>query len=215
LWLIVVILSATVTVAQDAPFKSGPLKGTVLPAPFDALIVKGVVQGKAAKDRQHCLICQNGLKPALLIFAREPGKDMDAPLTSLLAKLDKAVEVHAEAYLGGFVVFVSPDARSSVTESASDDIDKLLDEAKKRKELLERLNTRAEPLKNVVVAAYPDDGPKGYNVNPKADVTVVFYQKLKVIENWAFEAGKMTDDHVAAIMKKVDETLTMAKKKKK
>lgn len=204
-------IAATLTAAQDAPFKSGPQKGTVLPAPFDAFVVKG----KVAKGRHHCLICENELKPAVLIFAREPDKDGGEVLKSLLEKLDQAVEAHKEAYLGGFVVFLSPDARSSATEPAIDDIDKLLEETKKRKELLTRLEARAEPLNNVVVAAFPEEGPKGYNVNPKADVTIVLYHKLKVIDSWAFEGGKLTEDDVTAIMKRTDDTLKVAKKQKK
>lgn len=205
------LTAATLTVGQDASFKSGPQKGSVLPAPFDAFVVKG----KIAKGRQHCLICENGLKPAVLVFAREPQKDGDEALKSLLEKLDQAVETHAEAYLGTYVVFLSPDARSSVTEPPNEDIDKLVEETKKRKELLTRLEARAEPLKNAVVAAFPDEGPKGYSVNAKAEVTVIFYHKLKVIDNWAFEPGKLSEESVAALMKKVDETLKVAKKDKK
>ena len=209
--LAVFFVCVSITRSQDAALKYGPQPGTVLSGPFDAF----VINGKVAAGRQHCLICENALNPAVLVFAREPEADKDAALGELLKKLDDAVERHKQAYLGGFLVFLSPDARSSVTEPASEDIDKLLEETKKRNDLYARLEERAKPLKYLVVAAYPAEGPKGYNIDPKAEVTVVFYQKLKVTANWAFAAEKMTAMDVDAIVKKLDETLTAPAKKKK
>ena len=207
----VAIISAAVTFAGEPALKSGPQPDTVLPGPFDALNING----KVAEGRQHCLVCQNGLNPAVLVFAREPAKDKDKSLTDLLKKLDDAVTKHGDYYLGGFAVILSPYARSSITddESRSDTTD-LLDEATKRNELVARLKTRAEPLKHVILAAFPSGGPKGYNINGKADVTVVFYNRLKVVGNWAFEEGKMSESDLGAIVKKVDETLATVGKKK-
>src|SRR5437870_1482399 len=76
--------------AQDEAFKSGPPPGTVLPGPFDVF----VINGKLAAGRQHCLVCQNALNPAVLVFAREPAEGKDAALNDLLKKLDDAVERH-------------------------------------------------------------------------------------------------------------------------
>src|SRR5262245_9124377 len=99
-----------VTAAQDA-VKSGPQPWAPLAAAFDALNING----KVAEGRQHCLICQNALHPAVLIFAKEPSEKSAKPLTELLASLDKLLQTHEKEALSGFVVFLSSDARSSVT----------------------------------------------------------------------------------------------------
>ena len=207
-----VVLSLAAAAAQES-LKSGPQPGTLLPAPFDALNING----KVAEGRQHCLICQNALHPAVLVFAKEPSEKSEKPLTDLMANLDNLMQKHQRDALGGFVVFLSPDSRSSVTigERDATSTEDLLEEATKRNELVDRLKKRTEPLKNVVAAAYPLAGPKGYNINPKADVTVIFFSRLKVIANWSFEEDKMTEKDVGAITKKVDETLEEARKKRK
>jgi hypothetical protein len=200
----------SLALAGGGGLKSGPQPGAVLPGPFDALNING----KIAEGRQHCLVCQNALNPAVLVFTREPAEDK--ALTDLMKRLDDAIGKHGEHKLGGFVVFLSPYARSSVTaDDTRSDATDLLDEATKRDELVARLKARAEPLKHVILAAYPSKGPKGYNINADAEVTVVIYNRLKVVANWAFAEGKLNDAGIAAIAKKVDDTLAVGGKKKK
>jgi hypothetical protein len=205
----VVLASCIVSAGQDGKaFESGPQLGNVLPGAFDALNVSG----KVAAGRQHCLVCQNGLNPAVLIFAREradgkDGEEKDAALTELLKKTDALAAKHSDKTLGSFVVFLSPHARNSVLNAVEGDAQKLLDEAKARNDLIARLKKRAEGLDHTVVAAYPSEGPKGYDVNPKADVTVIFYHRLKVLDNWAFEAGKLTEENVNTIINHIDAKL--------
>lgn len=206
--ILVIALGLGVLGSQE-PLKSGPQTGSLLPRPFDAL----VINGKVAEGRQHCLVCQNALNPAVMIFTREPDKTTDKPLTHLLEGLDKFLENDPEN-IGGFAVFLSPDARSSVTEGAAEETEKLLEEASKRFALVARLKARAKPLKHVVVATYPDEGPKGYNIHKDAEVTVIVYERMKVLGNWAYEKGKLTVGDADAILKKVDESLSKVKKKK-
>ena len=89
----------------------------------------------------------------------------------------------------------------------------LTEEAKARNDLIARLKTRSEGLDDTVVAAYPSAGPKGYDVDPKAEVTVIFYDRLKVLDNWAFEAGKMTEKDASAIVKQIETRLQVGKSK--
>jgi len=203
-------LSMSLALAGGGTLKSGPQPGAVLPGPFDALNING----KTAEGRQHCLVCQNALNPAVLVFTREPAEDK--ALTDLMKRIDDAIGKHGDHKLGGFVVFLSPYARSSVTaeDDTRTDATDLLDEATKRDELVARLKIRAEPLKHVILAAYPSKGPKGYNINTDAEVTVIFYNRLKVVANWAFAEGKLSEADINAIAKKVDETLAAGGKKK-
>jgi hypothetical protein len=182
--------------------QSGIKVGDVLPGPFDAFNING----KKAKGRQHCLVCDYGLNPVVMVFAREPADGKDGPLMSLLSKLDMAVSRHAEENsLGSFVVFLSPDGHNSANTTGEEDPKKIVDEAIARDALTKRLEVRADKLKDVVVAYYPAEGPKGYNINPKAEVTVLFYKKHKVLANFAFAEGKMTTEDVDKIIQTVDE----------
>ena len=49
-------------------------------------------------------------------------------------------------------------------------------------------------LKTVPVGAFEDaDGPPSYKLHKDADVTVLLFAKQKVIANFAFRAGELTD----------------------
>jgi hypothetical protein len=198
-----------IAVQEAEAFKSGPQVGELLPGPFDAFNING----KKAKGRQHCLVCEYGLNPAVMIFAREPEGGKVEPLASLLGKLDEAIARHAEEYkLGAAVVFLSPDARDSSNNAGEQDPKKIVDEAIARDALVKRLQQRADKLKSVVVAYYPAEGPKDYKINAAAEVTVLFYVKHKVLANFAFAPDKMTAADVAKIMSTVEESLSKKKK---
>src|SRR5262249_10918517 len=132
---------------------------------------------------------------------------------NLLAKLDDAVKRHRDAPLKSFVVFLSPDAHSSVTEGKIDDANKLVAEEAAREKLVERLSAVAKKLNNVVVTSYPEAGPEKYRINPKADVTVLVYQKHRVLANFAYPAGGLTANEVSRIITSVDALLARGKKK--
>jgi hypothetical protein len=199
-------------------FKSGLQKGDLLPASFAPFNINGPRQG-----RYHCLVCEYGLDPVVLVFVREPAKGKEPAkddgeaksdaVGELLKKLDDAVARHDKASLHAFAVFLSPDARSSITDPKEDDPGKLVDEANARRALDARLTARAENLKNVVLTHALPDGPKGYLINPKAEVTIVFYQRLKVLANFAFKEGEVRSENIDAVLKTVDETLSPRKKK--
>jgi hypothetical protein len=199
---------------EGEKLKSGLQKDEVLPGPFDAFNVNG----KKAKGRQHCLVCENGLHPVVLVFAREPAEGKDGPLTALLAKLDEAVSRHADGhFLGSFAVFLSPHALNSANNAEEKDTKKIVEETIARDALIKRLEGRAENLKNVVIACYPAEGPKDYKINPKAEVTVLFYKKHKVLANFSYPEEKLTEAEADKIVKTVDEALAndeaLAKKK--
>src|SRR5215471_10836708 len=78
--LLITVIAIANLPAQDEGQKitSGPQVGKLLPGPFDCLIINGPKKG-----RQHCLVCEGGLSPAVMIFAREPADKKDAGLTAL------------------------------------------------------------------------------------------------------------------------------------
>jgi len=155
--------------AADAP-QSGPKVGERIPGPFHPLNVTGAKAGE-----KHCLVCENGLNPVAMIFAR----DVNEPLTDLIAKIDAATAKNRDCKMGSFVVFLSDD------ESLQ----------KKLKEIARNKN-----LKHTVLSIDNPAGPKDYNVSKDADVTVVLYTEAKVKANYAFKKGELKDKDVEKIV---------------
>jgi len=188
-------------------FKSGPQVGEVIPGSFAPLNVNG-----KRKDRYHCLVCDYGLEPVVLVFAREPAEGKDETLTGLIKQLDDAVERHQDRFLHSFVVFLSPDAPGAPAAASDDTADRLVKEATARVELNGRLQSRAEKLKNLVLGYFPAEGPKGYKISDKAEVTVLFYTGFTVEANFAFKTGELQSEDVKTILKKVEDKLGRPKR---
>jgi hypothetical protein len=189
---IVVLTLAVIPLAAADDLKSGPQPGTLLPGPFHPLNLT-----RTWASKYHCLVCEHGLNPVVAIFAREPG-DANQPLTQLLKRLDDAVSRHQKGQLGGFVVFLNEDF-------AKED---------RRGSLVQRLENLANGIKlqQVTLAVDGAAGPSGYQINPEADVTVVLYVQHKVVANYAFRKGGLSEKDVETILAEV-EKLVPAKKK--
>lgn len=204
-----VFLGYSLLAAQDdQKIASGPKKGEFVPAPFECYNMNG-----PAKGRLHCLVCKFALRPAVLIFAKEPAKGKGEALDDLLKQLDETAEEFQEREFSVGVVFLSPDARNSTNNADEEKAKEIIDETVKREALEARLKPRAEKLKHAIVAYYLADGPKGFNLNPKADVTILFYERLRIMENYAFGADALQDKDVKMIVKHVKDTLPLRKKK--
>jgi hypothetical protein len=133
-------------------------------------------------------------------------------LTDLMKQLDDVVERHQDKFLHSFVVFLSPDAPGAAPAEGGDTAESLVKEAAGREALNVRLQTRAEKLKNLVLAYYPADGPKGYKVNENAEVTVLFYKGFKVEANYAFKTGELQPENVKTILKTLEDKLARPKR---
>lgn len=144
--------------------KSGLQPGEKITAIFEPVNVTGEHAGEP-----YCLICENGLSPVVMIFARQ----IEPALMRLLAKVDAATAEHKKEYLGSFVVFLSD------KESLKDE---LAAAAKKYN------------LKHTVLAVDAPAGPDGFNVAKEADVTVVLYREHEVKANHAFRTSELTDE---------------------
>lgn len=158
------------------PLKSGLQPGEMLTTIFEPLNVTGEHAGEP-----YCLICENGLAPVAMLFARE----LNEPLLKLLAKLDEATGQHKSQQLGSFVVFLS-----------------------EQEGLRERLAEAAKKLglKQVVLAIDQPAGPEGFKVAKDADLTVVLYREHHVKANHAFKKGELTEqasDRIIADLPKI------------
>lgn len=187
---------------------SGPKAKAYVPAPFECLNVTG-----PSKGRPSCLVCRFALSPSVLIFAKEPAEGKDEAFNDLLKQLDDvATEFDFRNFSVG-VVILSPDARDSTNNVDEKDPKKLIDETIKREKLVERINKRAEPLKNVIFACHLPEGPKKWDLNPKAEMTVMYYERVKIVENWAFGPGALKEEDVKTIVAKVRAELPLKKKR--
>ncbi|MCI0380426.1 MAG: hypothetical protein L0215_22810, partial [Gemmataceae bacterium] len=189
--------------------QSGPKPDSMLPGPFDSYNING----KKGKGRQHCLVCEFGLSPVVMVFVKESPEGKVGALETLLAKLDAAVDNNQSADFASFVVFLSPDARNSANTKDENTVS-LVEEARAREALYARLEARAEKLKNVVVACLPD-APKGYGLSPKAEVTAIFYRNHKVLANFAYGPGQLSEADADQIVKTVNGSLAKEKKQAK
>jgi hypothetical protein len=163
------------------PLNSGLQPGERILAEFHALNVTGKHAGK-----KECLVCENGLAPVTMIFAR----DVNEPLMQLLVQLDAAVARNENSDLRSFVVFLSSDA-------------KLPEQLKKAVE--------KHALKHVVLSTFDPAGPDGFKVARDADVTVVLYREFIVAGNHAFKKGELTDEAGARIVADLPKILTSKK----
>jgi hypothetical protein len=101
-----------------------------------------------------------------MVFARQ----ISAPLSDLIQKLNAVTGKHRDAKLGSFVVFLGTRAK---LEPGLKELDKKLG------------------LEHTVLAIDAPPGPEAYQINPNADVTVLLYTDFKVEANHAFKKGEL------------------------
>lgn len=152
------------------PIKSGPQVGENIPGAFHPLNVTG-----PNADEKYCLVCKNSVNPVAMIFARE----VSAPLTTLIKKLDEATEKNSSKRMGSFVVFCND----------SEGLTKQL-----------RQMARKEKLQQIVLSIDEPTGPEEFKVAKDADVTVVLYNEFKVKANHAFRKGELTEKDIEKIV---------------
>ena len=91
--LFVVLTACHHQVRAAGELKSGPQPGESLPGPFHYLNVNGPHAGNP-----HCLVCEFGLRPSVLVFTREIPAEK-SPLMDLIQRLDEAVDRHKNSEL--------------------------------------------------------------------------------------------------------------------
>jgi hypothetical protein len=176
--LLITACSACGSTRAAEPVKSGLQPGETLNSIFEPLNVTGPAAGEP-----HCLVCENGANPVVMIFAREPGE----ALVRLLAKVDTATTKNRNQGMGSFVVFLS-----------------------EKEGLAERLKEVAakHAIKHLVLSIDAPAGPEGFNVAADADVTVVLYSNHRVLANHAFRKGELNDAAIDKILADVPKLLS-------
>jgi hypothetical protein len=173
-------MASSASLVQE--LKSGPQPGETLPGPFHPYNLNGPFA-----THPHCLVCEYGLRPVVMVFARDAKK-----VTGLLQKLDEVVGRRQDVGLKAFAVILSPDFAKE----------------ENRKEFVQSLEKAAADLKNVILAVDGPEGPEKYHINKDADVTVILYRKLNVVANFAYAKDKLTDKEIGDILAATDKLAT-------
>jgi hypothetical protein len=171
-------------VAQDkaAPKKGGGLNpGDEVPSTFEPYNVNGKYKG-----RFHCLVTQNGLNPVAALFVR--GTDDLEAVGTLLQKLDEAVKKNEKSRLASFAVFVD----EQLPDVVGDD--------DKREAVAKKLDDVGGKLERVVLALANKNSLEKYRLDPEAEITLVLYNKLKVVDAKTLAKGKLNKDTIAALV---------------
>ncbi len=204
-------LTPLLFVAADPPTDGQPLQvGKNLPGSFHPYNVTGPRAGK-----YHCQVTEHNYEPGLLVFVR----DFDAPdnlgaVRPLLAVIDERIEKNlTRVRIGCTAVFLT-DKLTDVTGTADTpkvnaDNDDLRE--KFTKELQDLAN--GEPkLRNVVVALDHKDDLKKYALDDNKFVTVVLYNKLKIVAVYALTKNELNEKAVGEINDGITEKLGATRK---
>jgi hypothetical protein len=200
--------------AAAAEIVSGPQPGkdkdVRIPGTFSPLIINGQWKDGNDKpvDRHHSLVAEFGLRPVVLVFVRSYA---DEATFTFLKKLDARVAQHKDDLLKGGVVFLCfDDKRSKADVDAKD----LLTVAKEKEDILAQLKDKVQGLKSLSAGVFAPDGPAGWKLNKKADVTIVFYERFMVRKSLAFEKGDLDDKTSAAVLAAIDSFIAETKKRR-
>jgi len=173
LGLALAVVTAGVRAEEAAKIKSGPQVGEELAGPFHPLNINGEKAGQ-----KNCLYCSNGANPVAMIFAR----DLTPEVKKLITTVDTCTAKNSGCEMGAFVVFCNDD------ESLNEKLKKFAKEAE---------------LKKVILSIDNPAGPKGYNVNKDAEVTVVLYKDRTSKANHTFKKGELKEGDIDTILKDV------------
>jgi hypothetical protein len=166
-------LIALTLLAAD-PFTSGLSVGQ-RPGPYASIVAVGAQRGKS-----HCFICETADRPMVIVFARRPSE----ALGKLVRGLDRELVSHKAEELQAWVTFLSDDQPT-------------LDPQIVRW-------AQEQAIRSVPLGIFEDiGGPPSYRLHRDAEVTVMFAVKQKVVRNFAFRAGELTDERIAALLKSV------------
>jgi hypothetical protein len=120
-----------------------------------------------------------------MVFSRKS----DAALASLVKQIDEQIAKNSGKKLSSFVNLLGED-REALEGKAKE------------------LAAESKPANvAIVVPVEFEDGPKDFGINPKAEVTVMLYNKLKVVSNHAFGPGEFDAKDVEAIVADVPKIL--------
>lgn len=159
--------------------------------------------------RYHSPVAEYGLSPVVLVFVREV-PEADKPLFELLKKLDELIVKHPNVPFGCCAILLNDAGLREALEKSGEDYNKKFAETTVAKEDLEkRLRgiAKAKGIERVTFALDQSTGPKAYQFDDKADVTVLTYNRHTIINRRTFGKDKLTSMDVKAIAAEAEKVI--------
>ena len=175
LWSTIFTLAFTSTLPAKE-LESGPQPGE----PVGAFYVEkcaGNESDGVASGEKLCYRCMLGNRPVVAIFSRST----DQTVSKLVKELDGVVQSNKDKKMASFVNLLGADPNSLKTAAEA---------------LVKESNATQIA---VVVPDEHDTGPANYRLNPKADVTIVIYNRGRVEANYALTPGLLNDNVIKQI----------------
>ena len=154
--------------------------GPMIGAPPEAFQVWDVTGPNAG--RSLCYRCDYGAEPVVCVFTR----NINASVTKLAEQID--ADIAKNSVLKSYLVWLAPntDGNEAVLKNAA----------------------RTHAIKNVPLTILGNtEGPKGYRIDPDAEVTVVFWKGGEVRKVHAFAQGDLSDETIKKIIEDLPKIL--------
>jgi hypothetical protein len=168
---------------KPAPPDGKPGAGSEIPGPFRPYNITGKDE---FRGKFHSVISEHDLDPVVLVLVRGTSP---APVAALLPPLDEAVKKNERLRLAAVVVFLS----AEISDLVGDDV--------KRDKAAAEIGDKLAKYKNVSAALDVPADVKDYKLNDKAEVTVLMYNKYRVLLSRAYPAdGLKSGDTIKTLM---------------
>jgi hypothetical protein len=136
-----------------------------------------VISTGPERGQSYCYVCETADRPAVIIFARE----LSEPLGKLVSRLDKAKAEVKAADLRVWVTFLRADQPAFDTKVVGWE--------------------RQLGIHSVPLGVFEDVvGPPSYRLAADAEVTVLLFVRRKVVANFAFRPGELTEHGIDEIL---------------
>jgi hypothetical protein len=229
----ILAFAATAQDPKEDVTKSKGQKGQVVPAPFRAYMVVDnryppKVPGSTNPDDRnpkdttnkiHDLITEHGLNPVVAVFVRGDAKKLAAGgggVGKLAIEMNKLMTLpeYRGNKLASFVTFLQIEGMQNtvtVTQTMVE-LDAEYPDDEKRDVYATDIRDLASGLKtpNVVFGLAPlkSKAAASWDIDPDMDgVTVVFFNRIRVVDRWKFGADGPTDEQIKTIISTVEQSV--------
>lgn len=176
-------------------------------------------------NRMHCLVCENGLSPGVAVFVRTDTKTL-APtggVGRLIEALNGLLPKYRGDKLAAFVMFLRLEGGTKAVKVKNADgtetdveLDLEYPDDEKRDIYATEIRNFANSVKapNVPFGLAPvkSKAVTAWGIGDNDEVTVVLFNRLRVVNRWTFKADGPSEAQIAEITKAVSEMVTGAKK---
>lgn len=185
---------------------------------------------KDRTNKLHCLVCENGLSPMVAVFVRAPlasevngQRQLVVGADSGLGRLIKATDLFLPKYRGdklsGFVMFLQLEGGKKtvkVTQPdgsvATEELDLEYPDDEKRdiyaKEIKDFSNVVKTPTLPFGLAPVKSKAITDWKITDADEVTVVIYNRLRIVQRWSLKAADIGDDKIKEILAATETMIT-------